>query len=70
MKNLREKHEACIRTIDLIIEGQRTIDEMIWSNGRNNEQGLTPYHTEENIQAEIRAINRLKARYTLLTAKL
>jgi hypothetical protein len=43
---------------------------MIWSNGRNNEQGLTPYHTEENIQAEIRAINRLKARYTLLTAKL
>jgi len=70
MKDLREKHEACIRTIDLIIEGQRTIDEMIWSNGRNNEQGLTPYHTEENIQAEIRAINRLKARYTLLTAKL
>jgi len=70
MKNLREKHEACIRTIDLIIEGQRTVDEMIWSNGRNNEQGLTPYHSEENIQAEIRAINRLKARYTLLTAKL
>ena len=70
MKNLREKHEACIRTIDLIIEGQRTLDEMIWSNGRNKEQGLTPYHTEENIQAEIRAINRLKARYTLLTAKL
>jgi len=70
MKNLRERHEACIRTIDLIIEGQRTLDEMIWSNGRNNEQGLTPYHTEENIQAEIRAINRLKARYTLLTAKL
>jgi len=70
MKNLRERHEACIITIDLIIEGQRTLDEMIWSNGRNNEQGLTPYHTEENIQAEIRAINRLKARYTLLTAKL
>lgn len=70
MKNLRERHEACIRTIDLIIEGQRTLDEMIWSNGRNNEQGLTPYHTEENIQAEIRAINRLKSRYTLLTAKL
>jgi hypothetical protein len=70
MKNLREKHEACIRTIDLIIEGQRTVDEMLWSNGRNNEQGLTPYHTEENIQAEIRAINRLKSRYTLLTAKL
>jgi len=70
MKNLREKHEACIRTIDLIIEGQRTVDEMIWSNGRNNEQGLTPYHSEENIQAEIRAINRLKARYTLLTAEL
>jgi hypothetical protein len=70
MKNLRERHEACIRTIDLIIEGQRALDEMIWSNGRNNEQGLTPYHTEENIQAEIRAINRLKARYTLLTAKL
>jgi len=70
MKNLRERHEACIRTIDLIIEGQRTLDEMLWSNGRNNEQGLTPYHTEENIQAEIRAINRLKARYTLLTAKL
>jgi len=70
MKNLRERHEACIRTIDLIIESQRTLDEMIWSNGRNNEQGLTPYHTEENIQAEIRAINRLKARYTLLTAKL
>jgi len=70
MKTLREKHEACIRTIDLIIEGQRTLDEMIWSNGRNNKQGLTPYHTEENIQAEIRAINRLKARYTLLTAKL
>jgi hypothetical protein len=70
MKNLREKHETCIRTIDLIIEGQRIVDEMIWSNGRNNEQGLTPYHTEENIQAEIRAINRLKARYTLLTAKL
>jgi hypothetical protein len=70
MKTLREKHEACIRTIDLIIESQRTLDEMIWSNGRNNEQGLTPYHTEENIQAEIRAINRLKARYTLLTAKL
>jgi hypothetical protein len=70
MKHLKEKHEACIRTIDLIIEGQRIVDEMIWSNGRNNEQGLTPYHTEENIQAEIRAINRLKARYTLLTAKL
>jgi len=70
MKNLRERHEACIKTIDLIIEGQRTLDEMIWSNGRNNEQGLTPYHTEENIQAEIRVINRLKARYTLLTAKL
>lgn len=70
MKDLRERHEACIRTIDLIIEGQRTLDEMIWSNGRNEEQGLTPYHTEENIQAEIRAINRLKGRYTLLTAKL
>ena len=70
MKDLRAKHEACIMTIDLIIEGQRTVDEMIWSNGRNNEQGLIPYHTEENIQAEIRAINRLKARYTLLTAKL
>jgi hypothetical protein len=70
MKNLREKHEACIKTIDLIIEGQRTLDEMIWSNGRNEEQGLTPYYTEENIQAEIRAINRLKGRYTLLTAKL
>ena len=70
MKDLRAKHEACIRTIDLILEGQRTLDEMLWSNGRNEEQGLTPYHTEENIQAEIRAINRLKGRYTLLTAKL
>jgi hypothetical protein len=70
MKNLREKHEACIRTIDLIIEGQRTLDEMIWSNGRNEDQGLMPYYNEDAIQAEIRAINRLKGRYTLLTAKL
>jgi hypothetical protein len=70
MKNLREKHEVCIKIIDLIIEGQRTLDEMIWSNGRNNEQGLIPYYSEDDIQAQIRAINKLKARYTLLTAKL
>ena len=70
MKHLIEKHEACIATINLILEGQRTLDEMIWSNGRNEEQGLTPYHTEDDIRAEIRAIERLQERYTLLTAKL
>ena len=51
MKNLKEKHEACIATINLILEGQRTLDEMLWSNGRNEEQGLTPYHTENDIRA-------------------
>jgi hypothetical protein len=70
MKDLKERHQACIKTIDLIIEGERTLNEMIWSNGRNNEQGLIPYHSEDEIRAEMRAIKRLQERYNLLTAKL
>ena len=70
MKDLRDRHEACINTIDLIIESERTLEEMLWSNGRNNEQGLIPYHSEDEIRAEIRAIERLQERYNLLTAKL
>jgi len=70
MKDLKERHEACIKVIDLIIEGERTLNEMIWSNTRNNEQGLIPYYSEENIRAEMRAIKRLQERYDLLTAKL
>lgn len=70
MKELLDRHKACIITIDLIIEGQRTLDEMIWSNGRNNEQGLTPYHSEDDIRTEIRSIEYLQERYTLLTSKL
>ena len=70
MKDLREKHKACIRTIDLILEGQRTLEEMIWSNNRNNEQGLKLYHSEDDIRTEIRSIEYLQERYTLLTSKL
>jgi hypothetical protein len=43
---------------------------MLWSNGRNNEQGLKPYHSEDDIRIEMRAIERLQERYNLLTAKL
>jgi hypothetical protein len=70
MKDLIERHEACINTLCLIIESERTLEEMLWSNGRNNEQGLKPYHSEDDIRIEMRAIERLQERYNLLTAKL
>lgn len=70
MKDLRAKHEACIKTIDLIIESKRTLDEMIWSNGRNNEMGLRTYYTEQDIIDKILEIDNLNSRYELLTAKL
>ena len=70
MKDLRAKHETCIKIIDLIIEERRTFNEMHWSNARNNEMGLKTYHSEEDINTQIRAIEMLQARYELLTAKL
>jgi hypothetical protein len=70
MKDLRAKHETCIKIIDLIIESRRTLNEMHWSNARNNEMGLKTYHTEKDINAQIRAINKLEGRYIMLTAKL
>ena len=70
MKDLIKKHESCIRIINLIIEGERTLEEMAWSNDRNNEMGLIIYHSENDIKTQIRAIEMLQARYDLLTSKL
>jgi hypothetical protein len=70
MKDLRERHQACINTIDLIIECERTLDEMLWSNARNNQQGLKTYHSDDDIRGEMIMIERLRERYDLLTAKL
>lgn len=70
MKNLREKHEACIRTNDLIVETERIVNEMILSNERNEEQGLKTSRSEAIIKLYIIKIKRLKKRYIFLTSKL
>lgn len=70
MENLKERHEICVNTINLIIECKKTITEMRWSNDRNAEQGLKLYHSEQDIINETNALEKLQERYFLLTSKL
>lgn len=59
----RAKHLECIVILDNTFEAIRTLNEMHWSNRRNNEQGLTPYHSEFDLDNQVNLIEQLENEY-------
>lgn len=60
---LHAKHIECADLLDNTFEAIRTLNEMHWSNRKNNEQGLVPYHSEYALDIQVEYIEQLENEY-------